>query len=103
MNAIQLHPVVEMRRFIRGCLRAVRSMRDVDPELMFDGAKQIADEIATERVEREQRLSQQITRAQAPDSPGGRNITPAEIAPVVAESGATVQLLSETQAVAKVV
>jgi hypothetical protein len=98
MNPIQLHPIAEMRRFIAGALRAVRRMRDVDPELMFDGAKQIAEDIAKERIEREQRLTHQIARAQAPDSPGGRNITPGEIAPVVAESGAMVELLSEPQA-----
>lgn len=101
MNAIQLHPIVELRRFCAGCLRAIRRTPHVDAELMFDGAKQIADELAAERIEREQRLQAQIAKAQASDSPGGRNITPAEIAPVISEAGGTVALI-ESDAKAKV-
>jgi hypothetical protein len=61
---------------------------------MFDGAKQIADEIATERIDRECRLKEQIARAQCPKSPGGRNITPGEIAATLAEADGTVNLLA---------
>lgn len=94
MNTIQLNPIVELRRYITGALRAVRRMRDVDPELMFDGAKQIADEIAAERIDRECRLKEQIAKAQAPDSPGGRSITPTEAAPIIAEASGTINLIA---------
>lgn len=56
MNTIQLHPIIELRRFCAGALRALRRKPDVDPELMFDAARQIADEIRTERkAKRQQR------------------------------------------------
>lgn len=76
-------------------------MRDVDPELMFDGAKQIADEIAEERIDRECRLKEQIAKAQRADSPGGKNITATEALPIIAEANGTINLLAgEAQVVA---
>ncbi len=103
MNAITLHPIVELRRFCAGCLRVIRRTPHVDVELMFDGAMDIAKDISTERVDRELRLKQQIAKAQHPESPGGKNITPTEIAPIVAEADGMVNLLAaEAQTVAKV-
>jgi hypothetical protein len=104
MNAIpQLHPIVELRRFVTGCLRVIRRTPNVDAELMFDGAKDIAEDIAKERIDRECRLKAQIAKAQRPDSPGGRNITPTEIEPIVAEANGMVELIAgDVEAAAKV-
>jgi hypothetical protein len=103
MNAIQLHPIIEARRFFAGCLRVIRRTPHVDAELMFDGAKAIAEDISKERIDRECRLKEQIAKAQHPESPGGKNITPTEIAPIVAEADGTVNLIAgEAQALAKV-
>ncbi len=103
MSTTLLHPIVELRRFCAGCLRVIRRTPHVDVELMFDGAKAIAEDIAKERIDRECRLKAQIAKAQAPDSPGGRHITPTEIAPIVAEADGMVNLLAaEAQTVAKV-
>ena len=66
---LQLHPIVVLRRFCAGCLRGIRRTPNVDAELMFDGAMDIAKDISKERIDRELRLKEQIARAQAPDSP----------------------------------
>lgn len=94
MNSIQLHPIIELRRFCAGCLRVLRRKPDVDPELMFDAASQIAEEIRTERLEHDRKIAALVARAQALDSPGGRNITPTEAAPIVAEANEVVAILA---------
>lgn len=95
MNALQLHPIVELRRFCAGCLRALRSKPDVDPELMFDGAKQIAEEIAEERIAHDGGIVRLIEKAQSPDSPGGRNITPSEAEPIQRLAKESIATLTE--------
>lgn len=82
MNIIQLHPLVELRRFCNGCLRVIRRTPNVDAELMFDGAKAIAEDITTERLNHDGEIIRLIEKAQDPKSPGGRNITPVEALPI---------------------
>lgn len=82
MNAIQLNPLVEARRFFAGCIRALRGKSDVDPELMIDAASQINEEAIQERLAHDREIVKRIEKAQSPDSPGGRAITPSEAEPI---------------------
>ncbi len=100
MSTLQrIHPIIELRRFCAGAIRALRHQHHVDAELILDGARDIAEDITTERIKHDRSIADLIARAQSPYSPGGKNITPAEALPIVAVASKTVEALeSEAQA-----
>lgn len=90
----QLHPIIENQRFHLGVSREIDAGHQPNVANVNSASQQLAEEIRCERITHDLSIAALISKAQAPDSPGGRNITPSEAAPIAAVVTDVVEVLT---------